>query len=264
MDNRTILIPISASIAETCTFPVDYVKTLIQINKKGGFINFLKQTLKNDKMLIYNGLKPAIMRHCVYTTLRIKIYEHFTENKIMSNRYLIGGLSGSIAQLIASPLDLLKVRYITSNTRNKSIYGESRLIINEFGFLGLWRGATPNIARGCLVNFGELATYQYSKNIIKNNFDLNEGTPLHFMSGLISGFAGALCCTPADVIKSRLMKKNSQYTGVLNCFKQTIQNEGILALYKGLFPIWLRLAPWQIIFWTSYEKLRVLLGEKNF
>lgn len=264
MDSRTILIPLSASIAETCTFPIDYVKTLVQVNKKGGFINFLKQTLKNDKTMIYNGLKPAIMRHCVYTTLRVKIYEHITENQIISNRYIIGGLSGGIAQLIASPLDLLKVRYITNNTRNKTIYGECKLIIGEYGFLGLWRGATPNIARGCLVNFGELATYQYSKNLIKTNVGLEEGTPLHFMSGIISGFAGAICCTPADVVKSRLMKNNSQYTGVLNCFKQTVQTEGVTALYKGFVPIWLRLAPWQIIFWTSYERLRMIFGEKSF
>ena len=30
------------------------------------------------------------------------------------------------------------------------------------------------------------------------------------------------------------------------------------ALYKGFMPVWLRLAPWQIIFWTSYEQLRKL------
>ena len=140
MDNRIVLIPISASIAETCTFPIDYIKTLIQVNKKGGFINFFKKTLKNDKTLIYNGLKPAIMRHCVYTTLRIKIYENITDDKILTNRYIIGGLSGAIAQLIASPFDLLKVRFITNNIANKSIYHECKSIIGEYGFLGLWRG----------------------------------------------------------------------------------------------------------------------------
>ena len=60
------------------------------------------------------------------------------------------------------------------------------------------------------------------------------------------------------------MKKNSQYSGISDCIKQTVQKEGLLAMYKGLVPIWLRLAPWQIIFWTSYEKLRLLSGEKSF
>jgi len=67
--------------------------------------------------MIYTGLKPAILRNCVYTTLRIKIYECITENNILSNRCIVGGLSGGIAQLIAIPLDLLKARFITNNTK---------------------------------------------------------------------------------------------------------------------------------------------------
>ena len=82
MDNKLLLIPISSSIAETCTFPIDYTKTLMQVNKKGGFFKFFKQTISNDKFTIYNGLKPALLRHCVYTTMRVKIYEYITEKNV--------------------------------------------------------------------------------------------------------------------------------------------------------------------------------------
>ena len=60
------------------------------------------------------------------------------------------------------------------------------------------------------------------------------------------------------------MKTNSEYTGIINCISKTVQNEGFFALYKGFCPIWLRLAPWQVIFWTSYEQLRKLQGVKSF
>ena len=60
------------------------------------------------------------------------------------------------------------------------------------------------------------------------------------------------------------MKTNSEYTGLTDCFIKTVKNEGPLALYKGFLPVWLRLAPWQIIFWTSYEQLRKLNGESGF
>ena len=33
------LIQISACISKTCTYPIDYIKTLIQINKTGKFSN---------------------------------------------------------------------------------------------------------------------------------------------------------------------------------------------------------------------------------
>ena len=41
--------------------------------------------------------------------------------KTMKHKYLIGGLSGGIAQLIASPCDLLKIRYITNLKTQKNI-----------------------------------------------------------------------------------------------------------------------------------------------
>ena len=60
------------------------------------------------------------------------------------------------------------------------------------------------------------------------------------------------------------MKTNTEYKGIIDCFTKTIKNEGPLALYKGFMPVWLRLAPWQIIFWTSYEQLRKLNGKMGF
>ena len=60
------------------------------------------------------------------------------------------------------------------------------------------------------------------------------------------------------------MKSDSKYNGVYDCLKTTVKNEGIIALYKGFFPIWLRLAPWQIIFWTTYEQLRQINNLSNF
>lgn len=269
------LIQISACISETCTYPIDYIKTLVQVNKSGYFSNFFIKSIKNNKLQLYTGLKPALLRHTIYTASRISIYENLRENKFLSKntnpnnfayKFMIGGFSGGISQLIASPCDLLKIRYITNNKNNiqLSIYNTTCSIINKNGVLGLWKGSTPNIVRAILVNFGELATYDTSKKFIIKKTRLPDSTFIHFCSSISSGFVAALCCTPADVIKSRLMKTNSEYTGIINCISKTVQNEGLFALYKGFCPIWLRLAPWQVIFWTSYEQLRKLQGIKSF
>ena len=60
------------------------------------------------------------------------------------------------------------------------------------------------------------------------------------------------------------MKSKSEYNGIFDCLTKTVKNEGPLALYKGFTAVWLRLAPWQIIFWLSYEKLRKLNGTEAF
>ena len=84
------------------------------------------------------------------------------------------------------------------------------------------------------------------------------------MSSICSGFVASLCCTPADVIKSRIMQSNSPYNGIGDCIYKTVTEEGFISLYKGFYPIWFRLAPWQLIFWVSYEKLRITSGLESF
>jgi len=46
--------------------------------------------------------------------------------------------------------------------------------------------------------------------------------------------------------------------------KKTIKNEGFFALYKGFLPIWMRLGPWSLTFWVSFEWLRGACGVKGF
>jgi solute carrier family 25 uncoupling protein 27 len=45
---------------------------------------------------------------------------------------------------------------------------------------------------------------------------------------------------------------------------KVIAHEGPLALYKGFVPGWLRLGPWQLTFWVSYEQLRIATGLGGF
>jgi len=51
------------------------------------------------------------------------------------------------------------------------------------------------------------------------------------------------------------------YKSSLDCVKRTIQTEGLIALYKGFIPTFVRLTPWNILFFLSYEQFKKL-GEK--
>ena len=255
MDNKLILAPFSACVAEFVTYPLDYIKTHIQINKdKLSLSNIIK------KGNFYDGLKPALMRHCVYSLFRINMYEKINNEKKLniSNKYLLGGLCGGVSQFIASPLDLLKVQYITKlkNNKNIKINDMIREIYNKKGTRGLWRGATPNIARAILVNFGELSTYDIVKTNLRTKFNMDNGISIYGLSTISSGYVSTLCCNPADVIKSRMMKDKSMYKGVLDCMLNTYKKEGVFAFYKGFIPMWCRQTSWQFTFWVTYENLK--------
>lgn len=69
----------------------------------------------------------------------------------------------------------------------------------------------------------------------------------------------AVASTPVDLAKTRLMNAGdgrAMYRGMFHCLTSTARNEGIFALYKGFFPNWFRLAPWTLMFFLSYERIR--------
>lgn len=46
------------------------------------------------------------------------------------------------------------------------------------------------------------------------------------------------------------------YKGSFDCAVRTVRLEGPRALYKGFIPTWVRMGPWNIIFFITYEQLK--------
>ncbi len=79
--------------------------------------------------------------------------------------------------------------------------------------------------------------------------------PVRPASGLVAGSLGPLCNAPMDVCKTRLMAQRSggggrAYRGLCHAFTSIAREEGPAALYRGLVPRLLRIAPGQAITWT--------------
>ena len=75
------------------------------------------------------------------------------------------------------------------------------------------------------------------------------------------------------MVKTRMMAQASLagggaeqrlYRSSMDCLLKTVQKEGVGALYKGFFPTWSRLGPWQLTFWLCYEQMRLLFGMGSF
>jgi len=88
---------------------------------------------------------------------------------------------------------------------------------------------------------------------------------------VVAGVVGAACACPADVVKSRMMNqpydslgRGRHYKSSWECLARTVADEGLLALYKGFFPCWIRLGPWTLVFWLVNERPREMAGERGF
>lgn len=70
---------------------------------------------------------------------------------------------------------------------------------------------------------------------------------------------------PLDVAKTRLQAQNSEslYRGVYGTLNIIHKNEGIRGLYKGLVPIVLGYFPTWMIYFTIYEKAKLVIPELN-
>lgn len=81
--------------------------------------------------------------------------------------------------------------------------------------------------------------------------DLDKVELSQFQTGSFGAFSGALGATavyPINLIRTRLQTQGTAvhrrtYTGMRDCFEQTVKTEGWRGLYKGLTPNLLKVVP---------------------
>jgi solute carrier family 25 (mitochondrial uncoupling protein), member 27 len=261
------LICLATLHSELCLFPLDNIKTKMQFTNNS-FIKLANNTIRTSGYKsLYKGFIPSVTRHWSYSGLRIGLYEELRKiignnDSTIINKILASGISGGVSQFISSPFDMVKINAITSPKNNITIMKD---IYKFNGIKGFYTGVTPNVIRAISVNIGEIATYDISKRIILKYRD-KEDFYTFSLASFFSGFSSAALCTPADTLRTKMMANNSKkiYKNTLDCLIKTTKQGGIKILYTGFYANWFRLAPWQLIFWNSYEFYRVKFGYGNF
>lgn len=257
---RLAAVAVSACISEFVTWPVDFVKTRMQLVTSPALSGSLSMYTRADVLArvlkergvggVYAGVSAGVLRHLPYTSIRVSMYEGMrarrraqTKEKdlMLFESIVIGFVAGGTAQLVASPFDLVKVRLVgdaglpKQQRRYKGLVNGFMTIYREQGIKGMWKGSGPAIQRGALVNLGELSTYDVAKqNIVQRSIAGGDTVYGHVLSSLCSGFVSSLISTPADVVKSRMMNQSTQvYASSFDCLRQCWKLEGMRGLYRG-------------------------------
>ncbi|XP_071450565.1 mitochondrial uncoupling protein Bmcp isoform X2 [Hetaerina americana] len=195
-------------------------------------------------------------------------------------------VAGAVSSAIANPTDVLKVRMqarpvfvqpgggvsgaavagvaAARDPRTMSLVACFVSVYQQEGVRGLWRGVGPTSQRAGVIAGVELPVYDFCKHHL--TVPLGDTVSNHFVSSLIASLGSAVSSTPLDVIRTRLMNQKKLisasgehpriYRGSIDCFLQTVRNEGFMALYKGFVPTWFRMGPWNIIFFITFEQLK--------
>ncbi|CAG9784750.1 unnamed protein product [Diatraea saccharalis] len=278
---------LASIVAEFGTFPIDTTKTRLQIQgqkidpqhvtlRYTGMVDCIVKTSKQEGIkALYCGIWPAVLRQATYGTIKFGTY--YSMKKAIAARRADGGsiehlptntfcaaFAGGLSSAIANPTDVLKVRMQMGHEKRGVVACLVGIQRGE-GWRALWRGGAATAQRAALIAAVELPAYDACKRRLAPA--LGDAPAAHFLASLAAGLGSAVASTPLDVtrlmnqrkLKDHIANSNERiYKGITDCFLQTVRNEGLLALYKGLVPAWLRMGPWNIIFFLTYERLKLL------
>ena len=282
---------LGGSVAEILTIPFDTMKVRLQLSQKGGagvqyngLLDCGKSMIRQEGVgSLYKGLIPGLHRQLVFCSLRVALFEKFTEmvagDGVLSpkkdltfiQKLIIGLSSGAIGITVANPTDVVKIRLQGDRNSAQPRYRNTTVaystILKEEGIKGFWTGWGPNVVRNSVINASEMISYTEIKKYILQQNLMQDGVPLHLTSGFLAGFCAVCCGSPVDVMKTRIMnaKKGSgeAYKNVFDCFIQILTKEGPFAFYKGFAPNVLRIGTWNMFMFFAYESFKRLY-KKNF
>ncbi|XP_010833625.1 mitochondrial 2-oxodicarboxylate carrier isoform X2 [Bos indicus] len=248
--SRQILAGGSAGLVEICLMhPLDVVKTRLFGFYKGILPPILAETPKRavkfftfeqyKKLLGYVSLSPALT-------------------------FAVAGLgSGLTEAIVVNPFEVVKVGLQANRNRfteQPSTMSYARHIIKKegLGLGGLNKGFTATLGRHGVFNMVYFGFYFNVKNIIPVNKDPTLEFLRKFGIGLLSGTIASVINIPFDVAKSRIQGPQPvpgeiKYKTCFKTMATVYQEEGILALYKGLLPKIMRLGPGGAVMLLVYE-----------
>ncbi|XP_067441013.1 mitochondrial brown fat uncoupling protein 1 [Thunnus thynnus] len=282
----------AACIADIVTFPLDTAKVRLQIQGekameatkniryKGVFGTISTMIRTEGPRSLYNGLVAGLQRQLCFASIRIGLYDNVRdfytggkENPGVLLRILAGCTTGAMAVSFAQPTDVVKVRFQAQMNldgvarRYNGTMQAYKLIFQNEGLRGLWKGTLPNITRNALVNCTELVTYDLIKEAILRHKLMSDNLPCHFVSAFGAGFVTTVIASPVDVVKTRYMNSPpGQYKSAINCAWTMMTKEGPTAFYKGFVPSFLRLGSWNVVMFVSFEQIKraMMVTKKRF
>nr|XP_044994710.1 calcium-binding mitochondrial carrier protein SCaMC-1 isoform X2 [Jaculus jaculus] len=192
----------------------------------------------------------------------IAIPDEFTEEEKKSGdwwkRLVAAGIASAVARTCTAPLDRLKImmQVHSLKTRKMSLNTGFKLMVKEGGIFSLWRGNGVNVFKIAPETSLKIGAYeQYKKSLSFDGAQI--GVLQRFIAGSLAGATAQTCIYPIEVIKTRLaVGTTGEYSGVVDCARKLLKQEGIRTFFKGYVPNLLGIVPYAGIDLAVYEILK--------
>ncbi|CAH7689375.1 mitochondrial carrier domain-containing protein [Phakopsora pachyrhizi] len=186
--------------------------------------------------------------------------------------FLAGGAAGAVSRTVVSPLERLKIIFQCQGPGSANYQGmwSSLLKIGrEEGWRGYFRGNGINVIRIAPYSAIQFSSYEVSKKLLSKISPTGDlTTPLRLSAGAIAGICSVVSTYPLDLVRSRLSiisasigdrapTKSGRELSMMGMALQVYRTEGGLrALYRGLVPTVVGVAPYVGSNFAAYELLK--------
>lgn len=262
---------VAATIAASITHPLDLTKVRLQASGDKRMIESIKKTYRTAGARgLFDGISGTWMRQMSYSVCRFWAYDE--SKKIVGagkdapawKLALAGSMAGGIAGLIGNPGEIVMVRLQGDFAKPpekrfnyKHCFDALFRMVREEGASSLARGVGPNVFRAILMNASQLASYDYFKAELLKTPYFEDNMGCHLAASFAAGTVATTVCSPADVIKSRIMNASGPgSSSTMAVIRHSLKTEGALFMFKGWVPAWTRLQPTTILIFLTFEQLK--------
>lgn len=262
-------------VACLVTHPLDLAKVRLQTASKPGqgLASMVYQIITKEGFFkIYSGLTASLLRQATYSTARFGIYEFLKESYTEQYKHTpathillpMSMLAGALGGLVGNPSDVVNIRMqndsslpIDQRRNYRNAFDGIYRIVKEESVGTLFRGLTPNLVRGVLMTASQVVTYDIAKSLLVDNLHLDPAKKLtHFSASLLAGLVATTVCSPADVVKTRIMNAKGSSDNAVSILTKAVKNEGVGFMFRGWLPSFIRLGPHTIVTFLALEQLR--------
>ncbi|KAJ1928662.1 hypothetical protein IWQ60_001867 [Tieghemiomyces parasiticus] len=153
------------------------------------------------------------------------------------------GLAASFATVCTHPLDLVKVRLQTQDTKGRGMVRTLLYIGRHEGLLALFNGLSASILRQATYSTVRFGTYDYLKHKFAREDETKTPVYKMLLAASIAGIVGGGFGNPADIVNVRMQNdgqlpaaRRRNYKHALDGLLRISREEGVLTLFRGLGP----------------------------
>ena len=257
LHQKMVVGALSGVIGMSAVFPVDLVKTRLQVLSKAaataaagsggkgaasaGISNVCRDVYARQGIAgFYRGLGATAVMIAPEKAIKLGVNDYLRDvfcdydrtRETMVQQVAAGAITGLVQVVATNPMEVLKIRLQTSETGASSPLA----VVRELGARGLYKGSAVTLMRDVPYNVIFFTTYIQLKRALTSP-DGHVAQERIFGSGVAAGVVAAWVGTPMDVVKSRIQMRDSPYTrGALDCARRLYGEGGYSIFFRGAIP----------------------------